>query len=364
MQSKLRNSAETAANWRLRAADWDGLVDFAEMILAPGTGKALSSEPPLFHPWKIESRWDAGHGVWTFRVWPGYVRGHRVAVKQVPEWSLGERALRRLELTIPANQNSDTPYDTDLCEEPWIPVSRFAWRVIAGPDGAASLGEDDKAKVVPQVLYEVWNVEIPKEVTIDYTSTGLVASGLSPEEEAQDRAITRQARCAEVALFQPRPVAELVSSDVSVMLGGLAPQTLQIAWKDPGAHPPYLVIQQEQPVDATSRESEITAISEDGGENEDVLAIATIWLVGPEGDHSGEPDGSWTPLVQYFCHWNLDWTVDARTEEVAPQAIENPLDGLIGGGAAQGIIDSINVDNAQEAALTQRAIIKSCFWNA
>lgn len=344
--------------------DWNEVVEYFYKT-RPLT--CTSTQPPVNfrHPWHTQLEWNFDRGEWTADVNPGFIRGHGVVAKNVPETLVSPRTFQRLGLGRDHTAREDRLTTARLSESPKIPIPKNLYKEASGPNTLAVErdGEAVESKSIPEIFYKLFNVKVDRVIEVNTVSPGITID--TSDADDQDPQVARQLHYFEIVLVQPRPVVEPVITDDPSL--GNDVLNIQVRYADPDEEPPFIRFYSTLPQELlggfggqlSALDAVAAAVS-----GEDLKHVATVWMLGPPGDmESKYPDSTWTPIVQHHLHWNLDYTVNAQIENLPPLRFMNPAAALIGGDAAQPLVDALNQEQSQIEQLMATVKIEGDFWS-
>lgn len=339
--------------------DWNTIVFFlAERSSISARGFLELGGPK--HPWKTNVSWNDDLGIFVAKVRPGFLRGHDIMVRSIP-YLLPNEAKTRLGYSqfLPPTLTDYT--DFSLCDEPQIPLPNTLWRDVITSNTVQMV--DQPTEALPEALLEQFNIlKPPKLRKLSFGGFELPSLQVDISEQlSQDKGTARLLKSLEVYVEVPRPRIGLLEAQTGEDFRVL--ETF-IDYATVRSFKPRLQIKATKPVEMEAQNS-FTVAQALGAEDDgiDACHIATIWLVGPEGDLSAKAvTNEWLPVVQHTTFYNLDYTVNTEVNTLPPLRQANPAAPLPSGVFAQPFVDSINAANREAEQAYANASVNGKFW--
>lgn len=300
------------------------------------------SAPPPPHAWQTTLRWNGDRALWEARVRPGWVGHHEVETPPQPAVEAPEATRTR------TGAEGSAPVLPWLTEEPWFPIASALWRGLG--DGATAPIEGDEVPLYFQDL----GVRPAAKVHQDGFD-GLVLQTSGDQAAVDSR---RLLMATELLLHMPRPRVELRADRDPAGRLDLAATIVPSHRRNP-----WLNLQRSYLAEAPATLPDLLDGATDPGE--DVLHVATLYLLSPAGAAGARPDETWQPHVKHRLWWDLRHATRIRNRPLPPLRLSLDLN-ILAGGVAQPKVDAILEDLAQadqQAALfLSRVRTEGHFW--
>ena len=320
------------------------------------------------HPWKISAFWqaddgqDQGKGQWLFKIKPGFVNGVEVTVATRVKHA-GERTTKRLEDANEDIANKEQTVDAFLTEWPSVEVG--STRAIG--TGAPPTGFAGSALTKIKLVYE----PVPKfflnlgvtEAHIEFE--GNISSGATFKDGIEDTKTARRLRACDVSLWKDRPSAKFEVYEGSILDGTVG--SIYITYNHSGGMKknPYLRVS-EKFVPPIQPESEMALLEGITDPEFDVLKLATVYFVSPEGVDPAAPlDSTWTPYVEYSHFWNLAHSPQSIPDStpIDPIRLITPLLGGIANFTIATLLAPLNSQLNQAIQTLKSRNLRGAFWS-
>ena len=319
------------------------------------------------HPWKISAFWESdeegqeGKGKWLFKIKPGFVNGVEVTVPTRVKHA-GERTIKRLEDANEDIANKEKTVDAFLTEWPSVEVG--STRVIGTGAQAESLGSSLSGinvsyEPVPKFFADLGVTSANPQIS------GNLNSGINFKDQTEDTKTARRLRACDVSLWKDRPAAKFEVYEGSILDGTVG--SIYITYGHSGGMKknPYLRISSQftQPIEPESEMALLEGITDP---EFDVLKLATIYFVSPEGAEPAAPlDSTWTPYVQYSHFWNLAHSPQSIPDStpIEPIRLTTPLLGGIANFTFATLLAPLNSQLNQALQTLKSRNLRGAFWS-
>lgn len=258
------------------------------------TGKGLWQ-----HPWFTEPRWNASLVRWEVRINPtgSFVNGMDPSVPGVP-------------------RSETDPSDSDLVDNPLIPVHAFR--------SVPSEGDP-----VPG-FFKALGVQTPKSNLTISEVGGVVA------DESGDLGVPLPPRALMAVDFYiavARATYESHATEVDATGASGVVVDYSVSYNTDrlaqiGSRPRFLQSPLFPAIRTPTLAERLLGTFQDEGEDRQL--ISTLYLLSPENELAGPPDGRWTPYVKHSVFWPLDHAARNIPPAKPPQPIRL-FTGLLGG---------------------------------